>query len=276
MQSPEKAIQGQWNSTAPKECRLAPQPIHHARNIRKSKLALRLHHLPPLYLDRICRLELHLSLLQDDRPGPATLMDDLWAAPWRLEGSEPPALGLALEPLVLFLAAHLDKHIFLDGTGQLYWFCDLHELIVRMGPTLRWDKLQRLALDLGKGKSLARTLGWLQTYWGTPLPKGVAAGGGLPLPQILANGRRRRLDPAWDPARSRVWHRLGQVRHAPGWRAKALFLTSLVLPSRAKMKALHEPRSPLAWVFWYLAHPFWKGARLTAQFISNLWHRTGG
>src|ERR1035441_2667542 len=44
MQSPEKAIQGQWNSTAPKECRLAPQPIHHARNIRKGKLALRLHY----------------------------------------------------------------------------------------------------------------------------------------------------------------------------------------------------------------------------------------
>lgn len=218
----------------------------------------KLGHLPALYLDRVCRVELHLAILQDAAPLENTVMAEVWAA--REEGDSffltPP-----LEYLFLYLAAHLDKHVFMDGTAQLYWFCDLHELVLRTGQSLDWVRLNRLAAALGKEQALRRALGWLQEHWGTPIPAGLPAGGGLPLARILHNGRRFYADPDRKPIQFRTWQRLAQVRHARGWQAKAAFLGALLIPSPAKIKDRYHPQTRAAWCFWYLAHPFVLAAR---------------
>ena len=40
-----------------------------------AELMQRLHHPPPLFLDRVCRVELHLNILLEDHAGPATILD---------------------------------------------------------------------------------------------------------------------------------------------------------------------------------------------------------
>ena len=136
-----------------------------------------------------------------------------------------------------------------------------------------WAALTALAEALGKTSALARTLGWIQDGWGTALPPGVPVGGGLALSEILENGRRRRWDPMWQVAPVRVWQRLAMVRHARGWRAKINYLVGMALPTRAKMKAVHDPRTPLGWTFWYFAHPIWQCFRILRSWVRHVQQR---
>ena len=222
-----------------------------------AELMQRLHHPPPLFLEPICRVELHLNLLLEDHPGPDPILEEIWAFP---------GPHLPLEIHFLFLACHLDRHVREDGTGYLYWFCDLHELLGRAGGELDWTRVTALARELGKAPALARALGWLREGWNTPLPPGVAAGGGPPLAAILAAGRHRGPQP---PVMPLLWQKLAMIRHAHGWRARTRYVAGLVAPSRAKLRAVHDPRSPLAWAFWYGAHPFWQFGRALKRLVAD-------
>jgi len=222
-----------------------------------AELMQRLHHPPPLFLEPICRVELHLNLLLEDYPGPDPILEEIWAFP---------GPHLPLEIHFLFLACHLDRHVREDGTGYLYWFCDLHEFLGRTGGELDWTRVTALAKDLGKAPALARALGWLREGWNTALPPGVAAGGGPPLAAILRAGRR---SASGSSTRLRLWQKLGLVRHAIGWRARTRYLVGLVLPSPAKVRAMHDPKSPLAWAFWYGAHPFWQCGRVLRSLAAD-------
>ena len=225
----------------------------------------RVSHLPPLFFGRICRLEIHLSIFQDEREVADAVLDGIWESAWRRELPAPACLGLAPETLVLFQAAHLDKHLILDGSGYLYWFCDIHELVKRLGPALDWDRMVDLARTLGKEPALKRTLGVLQANWGTPVPPGLAEAGGLPLTDFFDRGRALRRDPMVVLSWSRIWLRLKQVRQVPGLGARIMFLLTLVVPGRAKMQAIHAPKTGLGLAFWFVAHPFWKAWRILAS-----------
>lgn len=216
-------------------------------------------HLPALFLDRVCRLEVHLNVLSDGRGGVTTVMEDIWASPMEVQAGDARALGLPLEHLALHLAVHLDKHLRMDRSGPLYWFSDLHELVLRE-PGLRWDALARLANEQNAGAALGRVLATLSTFWGTPVPPEALGRKGYDMARILEEGRRMVGRPR--ERRENLWRRLSMVRHAPGLWGKVRFLGALLVPSRAKMRAFHNPRGPAGWVFWYLAHPWWKGYRV--------------
>lgn len=226
-------------------------------------------HPPPLYLDRVCRLELHVAVLQRGGADDGRMLRAVWAAPARL----PEGTTLALDHQVLFLAGHLHKHVRLDGWANLYWLSDLHELLRREGANLDGARLTALAAQVGEARALREVFGWLREGWGSPIPAGCPCGGGPPLARVLDASRRYREHPGQRPGQFRVAERFGQIRHLQGWRARCGFLVSLLVPTPAKLRARHNIHGRAGLVFWYLAHPFHQAGRVLASLISHVKQR---
>ncbi|HLO69056.1 MAG TPA: nucleotidyltransferase family protein [Holophaga sp.] len=223
-----------------------------------AELAEQVGHLAPFILESFCRLEIHETLLEDDVGQPEAFLDGLWERSLPLgEGGA----ALALEDEVLFLAAHLHRHVRLDGTARLCWFCDLHELLLRFASTLDWEEIAARARATGKWKPLGEVLGWLEIHWGSPVPAKLVRRPGVGLARILETGRGLRGNPQAPIAKVRLGYRIAQVRHLRGWGSRLRYLVTLVLPGPDRMRRLHAPGSPLGWAFWYCFHPFWKAGR---------------
>lgn len=223
-----------------------------------AELAEQVGHLAPFILDAFCRLEVHETLLQDDVAQSEAFLEGLWerSVPAGARGR-----ALALEDEALFLAAHLHRHVQLDGTARLCWFCDIHELLLHHGGRMDWDQVAARAGATGKTRALGEVLGWLRTHWGTPVPDGLVRPPETDLAKVLRTGRELRGNPEAPVAKVRMGYRLAQVRHLKGWGNRIQYLATLVVPGPERMRRLHAPKSPLGWVFWYCFHPFWKAGR---------------
>lgn len=205
-------------------------------------------HLPALYLNRVCRLEIHVNVLPAWLRSQAREMEEVWdrTRPSPDGGS----LVLALEDHLLFLCEHLANHLWLEGQAWLYWFCDIHAVLQRHGAEVDWEALLRTADRRGTGKRVRRVLGTLQRYWGLQ-PEGLPA-----LPDAFP--WEDLLRPTWRPVPiSRIVLReLSVLGGLGGLRKKARYLLLILFPARASLARRYGPRGPFVLGLLGLLHPF--------------------
>ncbi len=232
-------------------------------------VSLQVGHLPALYLDRVCRVELHLNILAENLPPGGDLMGDIWARRIPVTFGEIQAWGLSPEHELLYLCAHLHRHVKAGDAATLLWLCDIHEYLRKYGATLDWKTLDRLAAGRGLTEAVADVLGLLEAHWRTPLPPGRVTAPGIDLDDFLATGRVdpvRKLENAFGAF---MWKRLDGVRLAQGPRAKAVYLLGLVFPSRERMAVKYGKRGTMAMVPFYVLHPFLQTGRAIRSLVRN-------
>ncbi len=145
---------------------------------------------PPVHVELHWRLTDRFSGIQFDHTA-------LFARARRIQLPAGEASSLALEDELIYLAAHLDNHGYLNrsiverGDGafislhelsgdRLIWFTDLHELIVAGG--LDWASVIARARLVRADGALAISLRLMRSLLGTPLDERVLQE--LPLPEL--------------------------------------------------------------------------------------------
>jgi sugar phosphate isomerase/epimerase len=222
-------------------------------------------HLPPLYENRICRVEVHTSLFKG-RQNTDAAMEALWvgAQEWDWDGLA--VRALAPEDQILHLCSHLYQHL-LAHVVAFYWFADVHETVVRWGKSMDWEGVRRRSLELGQTAALETVLGLLERHWKTPLP--------APSPRSAPSGERelshalpgieledvfRRLNCSeaenyWSAVPAGYLNLLSYPRDIPGWRNRVRYVWKLFFPERDHMVHRYQPGNSLALLGWYCIHP---------------------
>ena len=104
-------------------------------------------HLKPFYDSKRAMVEVHFSIFPNI-PGGFTQMGRVWDRVGRHAADGLSVSCLAPADLVLYLCLHLMHHLRL-GRWQLYWFCDIHEVIAHYGDEIEWERLSKTASSLG-------------------------------------------------------------------------------------------------------------------------------
>lgn len=236
-------------------------------------VVLKTSHLPPLFLPKVARLEVHLYLLSEGPPRPVPILEELWAQGMEVAWNGVPVRGLGLEHLVLYLCCHLHKHAVGNDSPTLYWFCDLHEIIRSHGSALDWDRLLATARSLGKEAALAGVLTLLKMHWGTSVPASIPRQGGLDLGVILQTAHLDTTGKTEHRLAFLYWDTLVSLRHAQGPAAKLRNLLALVFPTREKLAFRHQARTPWSLLLWRVLDPFWQFGRISRSLFIHATRR---
>jgi hypothetical protein len=224
-------------------------------------------HAPPKYFGQISRVEVHFYLLAKHCSDPDGLQETLWADALVHDWEGLPVRSLGWEHQVLHLATHFHKHAKSSGIF-LYWFTDLLEVLGRHGDALDWEKLGRLARELGLERECQEVFQLLGEPWrGGP----SLVGRGLSPAKVLATTRVFRHSGIQLFRNYLATFRAGRLAGGP--RERLVYGVRLVFPSWERMAFRHPRSGPLALLLWYGLDPLiriWNLMKALARYVQPL------
>ncbi len=199
-------------------------PLHEKIFARKQS------HLPPFFIPKGVRVEVHLHIF----PGmyyDSEIMKQVWksAIPSLLDGQ--PMYHLCPEDQLIHLCVHLHESIRdKAGNVDLYWFCDIHEVLRYYENRIDWNLFCAKADSAGVCPEIGAVLHLIKMHWHSPVPDAVLRGMGKGI---------EKLRPATvfyaDQDNSHYRHYIIRLRSAlkiPGWKDRVRFLLGFVFPDR--------------------------------------------
>jgi hypothetical protein len=209
-------------------------------------------HLNPFVRSPSSMIEVHFSIFPSIPHGFAH-MDEVWARAGRHLSDDLSPGCLAPDDLILHLCLHLMRHIRY-GQCRLYWFCDLHEVLVHYRDSLAWERLFATVAALGVTDQVRSILFLLSRYWHSPVPEMQGPVKELSLGTILQDHLRRNRKESDRTLLRKHFHKLGTLLAAPGWRERAHFFWRLMFPSRDDLIRRYRPQNSLQLCRTYLVH----------------------
>jgi hypothetical protein len=187
-------------------------------------------------------IEIHWSLFDSPHYQNRLAMDWFWQATQQVEISGAPAKVPGQGAHFLYLAGHLWLHH--HGDGVLWWH-DLAELAAR---TVDWDKVIGWAQVYELVLPLQRVAEGLTRDWSIELPGGVLERVMGLSPQAVERRVFEALTAEGRPAGKRLWVDLVSTK---GWRQRARFAWSNIVPSAGYMRIRYNIRHGLLTPLYY-------------------------
>jgi len=223
------------------------------------------HHSLPFHKANAHTVEVHAQLFPDACRY-ALEMDRVWktVADTKFDGLD--IKCLALDYQFLYLCLHLYRHLA-SGSIALYWFCDIHELILHYRDQIDWNQLEATAHSLDVADQVETVFALLRAHWNTPLPERVLDGAGSFTPgfclaAIIDNHlyeKREKIRLLSDYAQE-----IKSIFQVKGWTNRLHYLCRLIFPTRAHLMYRYKFTNPVAAGLCYLLLPFIRVKNLTA------------
>jgi hypothetical protein len=226
-------------------------------------------HLKPFYDSKRAMVEVHFSIFPNV-PGGFTQMGQVWDGVGCQATNGLSASCLAPADLLLYLCLHLLHHLRL-GRWQLYWFCDIHEVVAHYGNEIEWERLFTTASLLGVRDRVQSIFDLLNRHWNTGLPEMHGDFEKLSMAAVLHKRLLRGHEEIQKAVIRGQLHKLGMVGDISGWRNRAYFLWKLVFPSRENVIGRYRPRNSLTFCLSYLVHPFVMVKRAMVSLFYNIY-----
>ena len=224
------------------------------------------HHLLPFRKADAHVVELHTHLFSDDRSS-AWDMDRVWQNVIDTQFDDSAIKCLSLDYQLLYLCLHLYHHLDV-GKIALYWFCDIHEMILRYREQIDWDHLKAMAHSLGVADRVESVFDLLRVHWKTQLPEKDSDGAGSLTPgfclaAILDNQLYEKSDEI------RLLSDYGQeikfVFQMKGWANRVRYFSRLIFPTGEHLRYRYKLTHPLSVGLCYLLLPFIRFKNLTTS-----------
>jgi len=121
--------------------------------------AVKWNHLPPFYMKNGQSIEVHTNIFGKHAKGNSQ-KHQLWNTAQTVKARDITFHRLSNECFLLHLCLHLYNHMVKGGLN-LYWICDILELIQRTGSHLNWEIFRCLAENLEAQSEAAQVLATL-------------------------------------------------------------------------------------------------------------------
>jgi hypothetical protein len=148
---------------------------YHSSNFHEELLLDDTKHLTPMVKPGCCPVEVHLDIFpkvsHDSR-----YMINTWETTQNESLNGYPLKYLSPEYQILYLCLHLCSHIndeALDKGIRLFWFSDIHEIIMRFRDKINWNSFYSIVSSIGVGAQVNTILTYIRYYWNTPIPETV-------------------------------------------------------------------------------------------------------
>jgi len=225
-------------------------------------------HLKPFYNSKRAMIEVHFSIFPNVPHGFAQ-MEQVWDRVGRHASNGLSVSSLSPTDLVLYLCLHLMHHLRL-GRWQLYWFCDIHEVVAHYRDEIEWERLFSTAASLGVTDQVQSVLHLISRHWNSSLPEIHGDFEKLSMATLLRNRLLRGHEETQKAVIRGQLHKIGMLGDISGWRNRAYFLWKLVFPSRENVICRYRPRNSLSFYLTYLVHLFVMVKRAMVSLFYNI------
>jgi len=130
-------------------------------------------HLTPMVKSGCCPVEVHLDIFPDVNHDSKDMINT-WETMQDTNQNGYQLKSLSPEYQIVYLCLHLCSHIndeTLDSGIRLFWFCDIHEIIMRFRDKINWDSVYSIVSSIGAGAQVNIILTYIRCHWNTPIPE---------------------------------------------------------------------------------------------------------
>ena len=218
-------------------------------------------HLPTFYKPNLPGVEVHYDIF----PGvynDLAEMDKVWetrAIAFDSDGLQTNCL--LLEYQILHLLIHLYRHITNENESVvLYWFSDIHEVVMKHKEEIDWGLICDIANTLKVVYQLTPVLDLLKTNWNTPIPENLVSHQSaniniFNLKAILGNNFTSNAIKHSHQANS-VINKIKIAVRITGTRNRFNFLFRLIIPNQAFLNHKYNIKNPHLVYFYYVINVY--------------------
>jgi len=230
------------------------RPAYYHSQLHEKLFARKESHLPPFFIPNGVRVEVHIHIF----PGmyyDSEIMDQVWKSAEEYLSDGEPVYHLSPEDMLIHLCVHLHESIRdKAGNVDLYWFCDIHEVLKYYEKRIDWRLFCKRAEKAGVSPETGAVLHLIKENWDSPVPDAV-------LSRIGKGTERLRITTVFyaDQDKTHFQYyiiRFRSIMKIPGWRERIYFLLRFIFPAKEYLKERYGLKNSEKLGYYYFIHPF--------------------